>query len=308
MNSLHHVIFLIHQCLGHMKTELSLLNPQLEVFLAVAKNKSMHGAAKAIHLSQTAVTKRIKALENRLQTTLFIRTRHGVKLTPDGDALLRYCYATQELEGETLANIRNAGTKTTARINITGPSSIMNTRIIPQCLTVIKNFPRLFVNFEINDCEQIIRSLQNGTHHLAIIPPQLIMKEMQTKKLKDEKYVLVCTNNWKHRSLQDILSHEKIIDFDETDQMSFNYLKRYKLFEIAQKERHFVNRTCSLLTMLIQGYGYGVLTYELANEYLDNHQLITLNSGKIYNNSLNLAWYARPEPAKYFSEIIQAIK
>lgn len=308
MNGLDHVIFLIHQCLAYMKTESSLLNPQLEVFLAVAKNKSIHGAAKMIHLSQTAVTKRIKTLENHLKTTLFIRTRHGVKLTPDGDALLRYCYATQELEGETLANIRNTGTKTTARINITGPSSIMNTRIVPQCLTVIKNFPRLFVNFEINDCEQIIRSLQNGTHHLAIIPPQLIMKEMQTKKLKDEKYVLVCTNNWKHRSLQDILNNEKIIDFDETDQMSFNYLKKYKLFEIAQKERHFVNRTCSLLTMLIQGYGYGVLTYELAKQYVDNDQLMTLNAGKVYNNALNLAWYARPEPAKYFSEIIQAIK
>jgi DNA-binding transcriptional LysR family regulator len=291
-----------------MKTEFSLLNPQLEVFLAVAKNKSMHGAAKAIHLSQTAITKRIKALENRLKTTLFIRTRHGVQLTPDGDALLRYCYATQELEGETLASMRNAGTEITARINITGPSSIMNTRIIPQCLKVIKNFPRLFVNFEINDCEQIIRSLQNGAHHLAIIAPQFIMKEMQIKKLKDEKYVLVCTRDWKNRSLHDILKTEKIIDFDESDQMSFNYLKKYKLFDMAQKERHFVNRTCSLLKMLTQGYGYGVLTYELAKNYIDNHQLINLNSGKVYKNLLNLAWYARPEPSKYFSDIIQAIK
>lgn len=291
-----------------MKTELSLLNPQLEVFLAVVKNRSMHGAAKAIHLSQTAITKRIKALESRLQTTLFIRTRHGVQLTPDGDALLRYCYTIQELEGETLAKIRNAGTKTTARIHITGPSSIMNMRIVPQCLKVIKNFPRLFVNFEINDGEQIIRSLQNGTHHLAIIAPQFIMKEMQTKKLKDEKYLLVCTSEWKNRTLHDILKSEKIIDFDESDQMTFNYLKKYNLFEIAQKERHFVNRTCSLLKMLIKGYGYGVLTYELAKNYIDNHHLITLNSGKIYKNLLNLAWYARPEPSKYFSAIIQAIR
>ena len=291
-----------------MKTELSLLNPQLEVFLAVAKSKSMHGAAKAIYLSQTAVTKRIKSLESRLKTTLFIRTRHGVQLTPDGEALLRYCYATQDLEGETLACIRNAGSETTARINITGPSSVMNSRIVPQCLMVIKKFPRLFVNFEINDSEQRIKSLQNGTHHFAIIEPQYMMKEMQAKKLQDEKYLLVCSSHWKNRSMHDILKSETIIDFDESDQMTFNYLKKYKLLNIAQKERHFINRTCSLKKMLVEGYGYGVLTHEMAKEHLDNSQLITLNSGKIYKNTLVLAWYARPEPSKYFSEIIQAIK
>ncbi len=291
-----------------MKAKSSLLDPQLEVFLAVAKNKSMHGAGKEIYLSQTAITQRIKSLEKRLRATLFIRTRHGVQLTADGEVLLRYCHATQELEGETLARMRSAGSEFTARVCITGPSSAMASRIIPQCLPLLNKFPKLLVTFNVNDSEQRIKLLQDGTHHFAIIEPQYILKEMQHQKLRDEKYILVCTPKWKKRELTDILATERIIDFDEGDPATFNYLIKYNLLDHAQKERHFLNRTDSLLNMFMQGYGYGVLTRSVAKPYLDKQKLIELNSGKECINKLVLVWYARPEPSKYFSEIIRAIK
>ncbi len=290
-----------------MKTKMSLLDPQLEVFVAVAKNKSMHAAAKTIHLSQTAVTQRIRALESRLRTTLFIRTHQGVQLTPDGEALLRYCYATLDLEGETFAKIRGAGIESTVRVGITGPSSIMASRIIPQCLSSIKKFPQLLINFDVNDSEQRIKSLQNGSHQFAVIEPEHILKEMVVKKLKPEKYVLVCCKAWKKRSLQDIIQSERIIDFDESDQMTFQYLKHFDLFHLAQPERHFVNRTESLVTMFSEGFGYGVLTLEFSKPYLDSDELIVLNAGKTYANQLMLAWYARPEPPSYFSELVGVI-
>src|SRR5260221_5684337 len=109
-----------------MRPKNTLLSPQLEAFLAVARNKSMHGAAREIHLSQTAITQRIQTLEQRVNATLFIRTRHGVRLTADGEALLRYCQIALELENTTLSYIKGAGFDSSARICITGPSSIMS--------------------------------------------------------------------------------------------------------------------------------------------------------------------------------------
>src|SRR5690348_5271969 len=134
-----------------MKKRLTLLNPQLQVFVAVAKSKSMHSAAKSIHLTQTAITQRIQALERYLATTLFIRTRQGVQLTPDGEALLRYCYTILAMENETLTKIKNAGINATVQIRISGSTSVMISRIIPQCLAVMKKFPQLLINFDIND-------------------------------------------------------------------------------------------------------------------------------------------------------------
>ena len=290
-----------------MKTKLTLLSPQLEAFVAVATHKSIHSGAKVIHLSQTAMTQRIHSLESRLGTTLFIRTRHGVQLTQEGQALLRYCHTVSDLSGEALAHITGAGTTTTIRICITGPTSIMSSRVIPQCLAVMQKFPQVLMTFDLDDTDHRINSLRTGTNQFAILEPQNVPKEVEIKKLNPEKYLLVCSSLWKNRKLHDIINKERIIDFDEHDPMSLNYLKHFNLLKLAKYERIFVNRTEPLAKMIAAGYGYGVLTEEFCKSYLDNNQLILLNSGKKYVNELVLAWYVRPEPPKYFLSLIKAI-
>lgn len=286
---------------------MSLLSPQLEAFMAIAKHKTVHGAAHAIHITQTAVTQRIRALESKLATTLFIRTRRGMMLTPEGEALLRYCYAANELEGEALANIQGAGIETEIRICITGPSSIMRSRIIPQCFSVMKKYPNLLMQFDISDAENRARTLRSGDSQLAVIREEDIAPEMESKILAPERYVLVCTSDWKKRKLRDIIATEHIVDYDPNDQMTFNYLKHFDLIDLVQHERHFANRTDALAMMLVEGYGYGVLTEEFSTPYIENNELIVLNAGKIYKISMALAWYTRHEPPQYFSDLIKAI-
>src|SRR4051794_40835794 len=109
---------------------MSLLSPQLEAFMQIAKYKTVHAAADALYITQTAVTQRLRALESKLATTLFIRTRRGMMLTPEGEALLRYCFAAQALEGEALAKITGAAQQTEIRLVLSGPTSIMHSRII----------------------------------------------------------------------------------------------------------------------------------------------------------------------------------
>lgn len=286
---------------------MSLLSRALQAFLAVAKFKTVHGAAKSLHITQTAITQRIKTLEATLKTTLFIRTHRGMLLTPEAEALLRYCYAANELEGEALAKIQGAATESTITIRITGATSIMTSRIIPQCLPIMQMFPKLLLHFDINDSENRLLSLKSAESQLAIIHQQAVAPEMAHKNLQSEKYVLVCTSAWKHRKLSHILKEERIIDFEPEDQMTFNYLKFYDLFDLACHERHFVNRTDSLAAMLSEGFGYGVLTKEFAAKYIKEKKLIMLNKQQIYENHIALAWYKRPSPPTYFQQLISAI-
>lgn len=287
---------------------MSLLSPQLEAFVAVARHKTVHAAASALHITQTAVTQRIHTLESKLSTTLFLRTRRGMTLTPEGEALLRYCHAAHELEGEALANIKGAGTETDILVSITGPSSIMRARIMQQCFAVMKRFPHLLVHFDINDFESRIRSLRSGESQLAIIREEDLVPEMESKTLKPERFVLVAPSQWKKRTLRDIIQSEKIIDYDPADQTTFDYLKHFDLFDQIKHERHFANRTDALAMMIVHGFGYGVLTEEFSRPYVEDNELIVLNAGKIYQNKLALAWYPRYEPPKYFSALIQAIE
>ncbi len=287
--------------------QLSLLSPQLETFLAIAENKTVHAASKVLHLTQTAVSQRLQTLESKLDTSLFIRTRKGMTLTQEGEILLRYCSNIQELQGKTLSGIKSVGAEISVLVHIIGATSIMRTRVIPSCLSLINKFPKLNFYFNLSDADNSQLVLRNGSCQFAIIPLEEVMADMEHKVLHAEQYVMVCTPEWQARSLVDILSHEHIIDFDPSDQLTFNYLKQFDLFSHAQHERYFVNNTEMMAHMLMHGYGYGLLTKEFSQPYIDNNHLIVLNDHQEYLNHLALAWYSRPNMPEYLAKIIEKI-
>ncbi len=287
---------------------MSLLSPALEAFLAVVKHKTVHGAAEHIHLTQTAVTQRIRTLEQRLSTTLFIRSKRGMALTQEGEALLHYCQAAQNLAGQAMAKIQGAGEVSTVSMTLTGPSSMMRSRIIPQCLPVMRRFPNLLLRFDINDIENRHKTLRTGDCDLALVQKEDLLPEMQHKLLAPEEYVLVCCNAWKNRSLKEIITQERIVDFDPTDQLTFQYLKHHKLFDQAKLERHYANRTEDLAMLVTEGMGYSLLTREFSQPYIDKGELWVMNQGKTYVNQMALAWFDRPEPPAYFAALLQAIQ
>src|SRR5688572_25491890 len=60
----------------------------LEAFLSIADHGSFHRAAASLNLSQTALSHRMKKLEDDLGIKLLTRTTRQVSLTPAGVALL----------------------------------------------------------------------------------------------------------------------------------------------------------------------------------------------------------------------------
>lgn len=286
---------------------MSLLNPPLAAFEKVAELQTVHGAAKALHLTQTGITQRIRSLEQKLKTTLFIRTRRGMRLTTEGQALYRYCQQANALAGKTLANIQGSLSSIQSRIAISRTTSIMQSRVIPQCHRIMMKYSSLYFTFLINDDSDISHYLKSGKADIVILNPEQVEAEMQSKNIEPEVYVLACTSQWKGRKLRDIITHEKIIDYTPEDQTTYTYLKKFHLLKYVKNNRHFANSTESLAQLLIAGVGYGALTKEFAQPYLKSKQLMILNDGKTCLYELKIAWYKRPEPPRYFSEIINAI-
>ena len=286
---------------------MSLLSPQLIAFMAIVKHKTVHGAADAIHLTQTAVTQRIRSLESQLRVTLFIRTRRGMVLTQEGEALLRYCQAAKSLEGEALACIQKTGKETEVELTISAPTSLMRTRILPCCFPIIERYPNLLLHFNVNDVEERHETLRAGLADLVILREEHLRAEMESKILEPEEYVLVCSVKWKGRRLKEIIKTERVIDFDENDSVTFDYLKKYDLFDDARLSRYFVNRTENLALMVSAGVGYTTLAKEFAKQYVDEKKLMILNQGKTLDIAFVLAWFDRPEPPDYFSAVVKAI-
>jgi LysR family transcriptional regulator, chromosome initiation inhibitor len=286
---------------------MSLLLPELEAFIAVVENTTVHGAAKKIGLSQTGVTQRIRSLEERLHITLFTRSRKGMLLTPEGKNLLWYCQRVQDIEGEALAAIHGFAKKQDVPIRITGSSSIMRGRIIPNSLKITKIFKNISLNFHITDLEPPIKMLKTGETDFAVMPSYELVKELDSKKLEPETYIFIAPYEWRKRTIKDIISNERFIDFNINEKFTMEYLKKQNLLNLAKKDGHYVNNTDALISMIVDGTGYSVLSKNFVEPYIKRKELVDLTPGKTSKIDFVLAWYPRREMPKYFKELIRLI-
>src|SRR6187455_2123017 len=66
------------------------MHPQLEAFVEVVRRGSVTLAARALYVTQPALTARLNALERSVGTALLVRRRGGVRMTEAGRAFLPY--------------------------------------------------------------------------------------------------------------------------------------------------------------------------------------------------------------------------
>ena len=287
---------------------MSLLSPPLEAFWAVVRKGTVQDASYILGITQTGVTQRIRSLEKQLKTTLFIRSRKGMKLTSEGEALLQFVKGSLEIEGMALSRIKRAAKDSIIEVGISGPSSILRSRVIPNFISLKSQFPLLRFRFDLSDIENNVDKLKTGSCDFAVLEHHLVTREMDSKIIKAERYCLYGPASWKRRLLSDILKAETIVDFSAADLMTFRFLEKYKLKTIIKKERHYANNTDALISMVAGGLGYSVLTEECAQPYVKQGLLIKLSAEHFLEHKLALAWYPRAEKPEYFRAMIASIK
>ena len=286
---------------------MSLLSPELEAFVAIVKKHTVHGAAKEIGLTQTGVTQRIRNLEKKIGNTLFTRSRKGMLLTQEGEALFVYCQKVLDIEGETLSSIQGSNTQKNIRIQIAGSSSIMRARIIPNTIKLIEQFKEITFTYHITDDEPTVRYLKSGECQLAVMSPLEVPNEMDAKKLEPEIYIMVAPYEWKNRDPEDILKNERLVDFNYGDKVTLKFLNKYGIAKLAKKEGHYVNNTDALVSLITRAHGYSVLSKRFLEPYIKTKQLVQIMPGSFSKIDFALAWYPRHEMPKYFKRLIDLI-
>jgi DNA-binding transcriptional LysR family regulator len=89
---------------------------QLRYFVAVAEEANISRAAKKIFLTQPALSRQIKALEDEVGQSLLERQAHSIRLTVAGEALLHEARELLEHAEQALARVRTAGRELRLRV------------------------------------------------------------------------------------------------------------------------------------------------------------------------------------------------
>lgn len=143
---------------------------QVEYFLAIVNAGGFSRAAETIFVSQSSLSKQIKALEEELGTELFNRKVPGCKLTESGEIFLKYATVVRKQHLELLESIASSNNKYLYRIKL-GSLPILSLKSYG-FTSLIADFQAEHLNYNIDYLEKDQRSimglLNNGSWILPL--------------------------------------------------------------------------------------------------------------------------------------------
>ncbi len=140
----------------------------LTAFIAVSELESFSRAAEQLHLTQPAVSKRISALEDELDSPLFDRIGRRVQLTQAGQALLPSAQRIlAELE-ESKRAIGNLSQQISGRLKIATSHHIGLHRLPPVLRAYKSQFPEVDLDIRFMDSEEACSAVLRGDVEIAI--------------------------------------------------------------------------------------------------------------------------------------------
>jgi DNA-binding transcriptional LysR family regulator len=140
-----------------------------EAFLAVAESGSFSTAAERIHLTQSAVSKRIALLETQLDCRLFDRIARSITLTEAGEALLpRARLILQDIQNARQAIDDLSGT-VSGNLRLAISHHIGLHRLPPVLKAFHQQYPEVAIDVAFMDSEEAYDGILHGRYEVAVI-------------------------------------------------------------------------------------------------------------------------------------------
>mgnify|MGYP000373224021 FL=1 len=141
----------------------------LRAFLLVAESGSFSKAAKRLHLTQPAVSKRIAQLEAQLNVSLFDRIGRRISTTEAGEALLPHARAVHLEMQAAQQSVRDLAGEVRGRLRLATSHHIGLHRLPPLLSFFSKAFPAVQLDIDFMDSEQAYELTLQGEVELAVV-------------------------------------------------------------------------------------------------------------------------------------------
>ncbi|WP_413944782.1 LysR family transcriptional regulator [Bdellovibrio sp. HCB-162] len=266
---------------------------KLSTFKVVADLKSVHKASSQLGLTQPAVSRTIKVLEDVLECQLMERESRGIRLTPEGQRL--YGYA--KIIAKTLENFDATGDNTQTE---SGPLRVATydniaCRIISGLgKKLISELPHLSISVG-GPNSRVLGDLVGGKFDCAFIAQPRVVSGLEYKKLFTERYGLFVSSDFykknklngkKNLRIDDLKSFQVIAMPDAIAGTNKNIDRL--LWEIGLKNPLSVDSYEVAMRLTEEGLGIGIMPLSTAWRSLRENRLRELHLKDVPKSSLGL--------------------
>ena len=159
----------------------------LKYFVTVAEELNITRAAEKLNISQPPLSNQIRALEEELDTVLFIRGKRHLLLTESGQLLYRHAKEILSLSEKTSNEIRQMGKNISGTISIglvEGSAPDIASKWIE---SFIRKYPDIKFRIMDGNSDELIERLRSGLINLAVITSPCDQTLLNSFKVGQEK-------------------------------------------------------------------------------------------------------------------------
>ena len=234
---------------------------KLRIFHAVASAGSLTHAGDSLNLSQSAVSRQIRSLEEALNTTLFHRHARGLILTEQGELLLDATRAMNNRLEAASARIRDSEDEVFGELRVTTTIGFGSLWLAPRLAKLYARYPDLKIDLML---EEGVLDLPMREADVAIRMKEPSQADLIRRRLMSVRMRLFATQTYIDKygtpdSMLDFGDHRLICQSTSTTQVRAGALLIQELLSHNPRRLLNVNNYFGVLQAVLNNLGIGVL-------------------------------------------------
>ncbi|CUH61059.1 LysR family transcriptional regulator [Thalassobacter stenotrophicus] len=244
---------------------------KLRIFHAVASAGSLTHAGETLHLSQSAVSRQIRSLEESLSTTLFHRHARGLILTEQGELLFDATNSMAKKLDAANARIRDSEEEIFGELRVTTTIGFGTLWLAPRLAKLYEKYPDLKIDLML---EERVLDLPMREADVAIRMKEPSQADLVRKRLMDIRMRMYASPSYLEahstpETMSDLQNHRVICQNANSFQVNAGAQLIRQLQEEGVENFLTVNNYFGVLQGVIYDLGVGVLPDYLTRDFPD---------------------------------------
>ncbi len=250
----------------------------VRTLLAVVDEGTFDAAAAALHVTPSAVSQRVKTLEQRTGRVLLMRTK-PVRLTESGEVVVRFARQMARLERDARAELGISEAAEPARLPIAVNADSLGTWLI-RALTRVPPELRIYFELHREDEDHTTALLREGRVMAAVTSSANPVQGCSVRHLGHMRYLPVASPDfvarWLDGPLRRTLPDAPVVVFDRRDALQDRFARQLTRGSGASQLRHHVPASDVFLHAVVAGMGWGMVPRVHAEPHLRAGTLVDL--------------------------------
>lgn len=257
---------------------MNLNGSHLTAFAAVLREGSFEAAARRLYVTPSAVSQRLRQLEDQLGQILIVRGA-PCRATPAGQTLLRHAIQVELLEHELLGNlgVETPDTPTCLRVAVAVNADSLDGWFLSAMETASARADILF-DVRVEDQEHSASLLREGKVMAAVSASADPIQGCAVEALGNMRYLALASPSFQERYFfggVSALARAPMLVFNAKDRLQTAFIADL-LPDAVTPPSHFLPSTYGFIYAARKGLGWGMIPEHMAQPYISAGELVEI--------------------------------